>query len=396
MKSLLLDFIYEETPQNVPKIGWRDAALVVVIGLLELLLFGVFVNEAQGPVPPELPILIFATLAMIVVRRDYPLLTLVLSLAFSIGAAWITIRAQFPYGFQTVYAGQIFLYTLARWASGRKVVIGVAVALLVELGRIAPMYGLPGNGQFDGVGRSAVEFIYSLISLVIFVMFPVVIGYGVRYFRKSHDDALDQVRQEERMDMARELHDTVAHHVTAIAVQANAGKLVAAAHPEKAAEHLDSIGTEATTTLVDMRRIVGALREGEEPQVSMRRGVADLLEVVTAEGSTPTVAVSTEGDLLGLPDSISNGLYRIVQESLTNARRHAEDASWINVQFRVAGGLVYVKIENDGRSAVRPEVGFGIAGMAERAEMLGGTLIAEPRSGGGWVVEAELPLEESR
>ncbi len=196
------------------------------------------------------------------------------------------------------------------------------------------------------------------------------------------------------MALARELHDTVAHHVSAIAVQAQAGGVVAAIQPEKAAEALAAIESEASRTLAEMRAMVRLLREEETADYSPQRGVTDLPDLASADG-TPTVEVSLNGSLGRLAPPVDAALYRLAQESLTNAVRHARSATRVEIDVRREGDTVRLRVSDDGQSqpGPAPEPGFGLLGMAERAHLLGGSLSAGPGPEGGWVVEAVLPVE---
>jgi signal transduction histidine kinase len=193
--------------------------------------------------------------------------------------------------------------------------------------------------------------------------------------------------------LARELHDTVAHHVSAIAVQAQAGGVVAGIQPEKAAEVLAAIESEASRTLAEMRSMVRVLREDEAVAYAPQPGVADLPALARAD-VTPTVEVSLDGSVARLAGPVDAALYRLAQESLTNALRHARGASRVGIDVCQEGASVRLRVSDDGRTepGPPPERGFGLLGMAERAHLLGGSLSAGPGPAGGWVVEAVLPV----
>jgi signal transduction histidine kinase len=203
-----------------------------------------------------------------------------------------------------------------------------------------------------------------------------------------------EIRNQERVGLARDLHDTVAHHVSAIAVQAQAGRVVAGTDPEKAAEVLAAIEAEASRTLAEMRSIVRVLREEEAVAYSPQLGVADLPSLARAD-ATPTVEVSLDGSLTRLARPVDAALYRLAQESLTNALRHARRTTRVGIDVRREGDAVRLRVSDDGciEPGPTPEPGFGLLGMAERAHLLGGSLSAGPAPEGGWVVEAVLPVE---
>ena len=205
---------------------------------------------------------------------------------------------------------------------------------------------------------------------------------------------VQQVRTLERGELARELHDTVAHHVSAIAIQAQAGRAVAATDPAAAVEALAVIEAEASRTLYEMRTMVRVLRDGEAADYAPQRGISDLDELTRM---SPLVQVHRAGDLAGLPQPVEVAVYRICQESVTNAIRHALNATAVTVEVTGDVGVVRLRVHDDGEAA-RPAttVGYGLLGMAERAKLLGGACQAGPDPAGGWTVEATLPREVPR
>lgn len=202
-----------------------------------------------------------------------------------------------------------------------------------------------------------------------------------------------EIRNQERLALARELHDTVAHHVSAIAVQAQAGGVVAAAQPKQAAGILAAIESEASRTLAEMRDMVRELREDTWEAATPHTGVADLPALARTD-ATPTVEISLAGSLTRLSRPVDAAIYRPAQEALTNAIRHASGATRVEIAVCRAGEGVRLRVADDGQAHSSPRAvsGFGLTGMAERAQLLGGTLSAGPGPDGGWVVEAVLPV----
>ncbi|GGM88914.1 two-component sensor histidine kinase [Lentzea pudingi] len=281
-------------------------------------------------------------------------------------------------GLHSMTAVLILLYSLVRWGSGREMVLGTAfVAVVVALGMYASAAGL--TDVFGGT-----------VLLLLFVALAAVFRYRADLWRRQQRE----IRNEERVALARELHDTVAHHVSAIAVQAQAGGVVAGIQPEKAAEFLAVIEAEASRTLAEMRSVVRVLREEEAVAYTPQLGVADLPALARAD-ATPTVEVSLDGALTRLARPVDIALYRLAQESLTNAVRHARSVTRVGIDVRREGGAVRLRVSDDGQTGPGPvpEPGFGLLGMAERAQLLGGSLSAGPGPEGGWVVEAVLPVE---
>jgi signal transduction histidine kinase len=214
--------------------------------------------------------------------------------------------------------------------------------------------------------------------------------------RQAMADTLqDQAAMGERARIARDLHDVVAHHVSAIAVQAESARLTTADLPEEGRAHFEAIGQTARDALNEMRRLLGVLREdanGEparDPQPSLTR-LNELVETARAAG-TP-VALTLEGEVTPLPQGVDLCAYRILQEALTNVRRHAPGAA-VEVDLEYAPGELRLRVRDHGPGAASPDGdGLGLLGMRERAIMVGGSLTAGPAEGGGFVVETTLPI----
>jgi signal transduction histidine kinase len=205
----------------------------------------------------------------------------------------------------------------------------------------------------------------------------------------------ESARTEERLEIARELHDLVGHYVTGIVVQAQAAQHVAASNPTAAVDALARIEEAGAGAMSAMRRMVGGLRD----DLSVPPGAwwADI-ESLVAGAATDGVPVRLRLDpeVSGASADLSASAHRIVTEALTNVRRHAVDVTQVDVELDVEadGGRLVIVIADDGAaSAVPTHDTYGLVGMRERAEALGGTLFAGPRpSGQGWTVRAEIPL----
>ena len=200
----------------------------------------------------------------------------------------------------------------------------------------------------------------------------------------------------ERMRIARELHDVVAHSMAMINVQATAASMQLAADPASAAEAIQAIRSASKSGLRELRTILEVLRQvdGGSPAAPVPdlRAIAALVEATSAAG-TPTTLELAEPPV-PLPPPVTLAVYRIVQESLTNVVRHAGRVA-ATVGLRQDGGYLHVDVVNDGGAApaaFSDGTGAGLAGMRERAAALGGTLDAGPRPGGGFAVHARLPV----
>ncbi|MDF3301749.1 sensor histidine kinase [Streptomyces tropicalis] len=209
---------------------------------------------------------------------------------------------------------------------------------------------------------------------------------------------------EERARIAREVHDVVAHTLSVMVVQAGAADDVFTERPEQARQALRAIETGARSALGELRLLLRAFRvdpaqdaAGErEPGPSLVR-LEELAETVRATGIT--VHVDRGGGTDGLPAAVDLAAYRIVQEALTNALRHAAGADEVSVSVTRKGECVKVRVVDNGRTspggATAAPAGRGLVGMRERARLVGGSLRAGPVPGGGFEVTARLPVERA-
>ncbi|MDR6862020.1 sensor histidine kinase [Phycicoccus sp. 3266] len=366
----------EPRPAGAPPVGRLDWLLVGTYALAVLV---------EGVLRPGLawryPVMALALLLVPALpwRRDRPLVAALVGwgVAGLLSVLQLT-RPAGDVGLDSMTAVLVLLYSLVRWGSGREIVAGTAfVTVVVALGMYAASAG--GAELFGG------------IALLLFVVaLAAVFRYRADLWRRQQRE----VRNEERVALARELHDTVAHHVSAIAVQAQAGRVVAGVQPDKAAEVLAAIESEASRTLSEMRSMVRVLREDEAVAYAPQRGVADLPALARAD-AMPVVDVSLDGPLSPLAPPVDAALYRMAQESLTNAVRHARGVTRVGIHVCREGDVVRLRVSDDGQTdpGAAPEPGFGLLGMTERAHLLGGSMSAGPGPEGGWVVEAVLPVQ---
>jgi signal transduction histidine kinase len=217
----------------------------------------------------------------------------------------------------------------------------------------------------------------------------------------------EQARQavaEERLRLARELHDVVAHSISVIAVQSGVGAHVASTQPEEAAKALAAIEATSRAALTELRRLLGVLRQEGEPQGSLAPvpGLADLDRLLAEVAKAGLgVRLQVEGTPAPLPAGVDLSAYRIVQEALTNVVKHAGPAR-AQVTVRYHDHDVTVEVIDDGQGVVAPasdgraRVGHGLIGMRERVQAFGGDLQTGPCPGGGFRVAARQPLAERR
>ncbi len=373
--AFIRSILAEPRAPDPPVRVWRDWALVGA------LLVSAVAEAAFRPDVPWRPLATVVALLVIPAllwRRTHPLL----ATAVGFGGAMVLHIPTFiddvvDVGLYSMIGVVLLPYALYRWASGPEALIGTAIVAVPA-----------------GLGLAATTTVGDLIGGATFLVAAFALGAAMRYRAVARVREVQQVRTLERGELARELHDTVAHHVSAIAIQAQAGRAVAATDPASAVETLAVIEAEASRTLHEMRTMVRVLRDGEAADYAPQRGISDLDELTRM---SPVVQVHCGGDLAGLPQPVDVAVYRICQESVTNAIRHSLNATAVTVEVTGDVGVVRLRVHDDGEAA-RPATtgGYGLLGMAERAKLLGGACQAGPDPAGGWTVEATLPREMAR
>jgi signal transduction histidine kinase len=363
-----------------PRRVWGDwvlLAAVVVGALLEVALRDDMDQRILGPV------MVVALAPTLLWRRTHPLAVVVAAFGASAAVDAVLLAIDAPP--TEMYSQLYFLllpYALVRWGSGRDVVAGtVVIAIAAGLGTAI---GWAGFG--DLFGGTAV------------LVTAMVLGRLARTQHGVRERRLEQAKAEERVQIARELHDTVAHHVSAIAIQAQAGRALAATTPTAPAEALEVIEAEASRTLAELRAMVRMLRNRESAEYAPQSGVADLGRLAVRSPTGPRVDVSLTGDVDRLSPAVDAAVFRIAREAVTNALRHARNANRVDVRVEVNGSTVHLQVRDDGDpvSLAAYDPGFGVTGMAERAALLGGTCLAGPAPDRGWSVDATLPREVRR
>jgi signal transduction histidine kinase len=256
--------------------------------------------------------------------------------------------------------------------------------------------------------------VFTVTDLVVMGVAPVATGYALRLHRERAGQALrvqraeaDRVLAEERAQLARDVHDSVGHHLTAIRMQATAVRRVLGGTPAVADRALGTIAELSSSALEEVRGLLGALRDvpvgGGLEGVEGLEGLGRLVERLSGVDRR-IVVKGVEG--VSVPVGVGRTAYRVVQEALTNVVRHS-GAGEVEVEVRLRGGWLVVTVVDDGE-ADRPWFeGQGIRGMRERVRLVGGTLVVGPGVGGsgvggsgvggsgvgGWRVRAELPVE---
>lgn len=320
----------------------------------------------------------FGIAAALFYRRSAPGLTTILTFG-SVAVLELAARSQGLEwdGLEPFILLVVVAYSLPRWGSGPEIAAG-SVAILSAY--------LMGSGiDLSEPGES--------IAGATILLFPLSLGAVFRSQDRHRRRAQAELLLRERTDLARELHDSVAHHVAAIAVQAQGARALAKRKPEATVDALAAIEESAARALEEMRRVVGALRDDDAPERRPLGTIADLERLAAPAGAGPEVRVTLRGDLDGLDASLQHTLYSIAREGITNAIRHATGARNIDVSVEADRDRLLLTVTDDGRSGAEPGNGFGLRGMRERVKLLGGALVAGPGDTGGWRIAAELPRE---
>jgi signal transduction histidine kinase len=369
-RGAMTSFLAEPRTPNAPGPLPRDWVLVAVVllaGLLEVTL-------SDHVVWPVLALLMAVAPAISLPwRRTHPVLvTATVFGAILLGDLVTYVGTGEPLQLASAAYVLFLPYALFRWGSGMEAVTGMATILVAHTLSTA-------------LSASVLE----LAAAPLFLLLPAALGAAVRYRTSSRLSKADQIRLREREQLARELHDTVAHHVSAIAIRAQAGRM----RPDAAIDALEVIEAEASRALAELRALVGALREADDAELAPQRGVADIERLANAAGDGPRVDVQLDGELDDLRPLVGAAIYRIAQESITNAIRHARRATRIDVRVTGDRDCVRLTVSDDGEavSAANGSSGYGLVGMSERAALLGGSLEASPQAGSGWTVTAVLP-----
>lgn len=314
-------------------------------------------------------------------RRSRPLAMVGLGFGAFLAVDVATVAAgEEPLSLIAGVAVVVLVYALFRWGTTREAAAGSVVVLVVSLVTVTIDF----TGATEALGGLTL------------LLLAGAVGTAVRYQRIVRAQQFDRVRFHERDTLARELHDTVAHHVSAIAVQAQAGQVLARTGDQNgAAEALAVIEQEASRAMTEMRAMVGTLRRDHgAPEFGPARGVADIETLATSEGATGLrIDVERRGDLDGVRPGVEAALFRVAQESITNAKRHARHATRVHVLVAGDSDTVRLGVTDDGEhtpSGSR-QPGYGLVGMAERVSLLGGTLEAGPNPDHGWTVQATIP-----
>ncbi|MER6203699.1 sensor histidine kinase [Streptomyces sp. NPDC001586] len=380
--------------QGVEGPGPKSASALAAWGgaVLYLLVPGLLIGGVPYAAGPLLgAVLLLAVTPLVPLLRRRPLVALTLTLLGGVLVAGTT-RDHSPGRFLVFMASDLVLGYIVATRSRRDALLATAMVVVIEL----PAVGLLSVGPYDMMSTGLIG------SLSLGAVYMT----GLR-FRERREHTVELRTKEvseavtaERLRIARELHDMVAHSVGVIAIQAGVGSRVIETQPAEARAALRAIETISRETLSGLRRTLVALRQAqpdgphEQAPLGPAPGLAELGALVaTTAAAGVRVDVRREGEERRLPSDIDLSAYRIVQEALTNVVRHA-GTGHCRVTIGYGEQELTVEVVDDGRGT--PEgigsTGFGITGMRERVSLLHGRFSAGARPGGGFRVEAALPV----
>lgn len=377
---------------RAPWLWWRSVPTLLADGLLAAVVLAISLTEvAVNDRPGDdddawRTMLLVAMSAVIVFRRRYPVVVWVAS------GVLVTVYGAAEFPDPTLpYAPLIAVYTVTTVASTRTV-IWVAVITLATV--VASLIVDPYDDLLDWV----VALLSVTTAWLVGNNVRIQRAYGEAMAARAADLERDRVAAaeraaaDERVRLARELHDVAAHHVTVIALHAEAGQSLLPDHPARADHEFTIISDVARTTLTELRRVVGVLREDGAVPLAPQPGLRNLPSLVAeVEQAGVPVTLQVLGAQRPISDAVDTSAYRIVQEALTNVLRHAK-AHHAEVNVIYGDDTASVEVLDDGSGAVNGSAaGHGLVGMGERVAAFGGSLTATARPEGGFAVLARLP-----
>jgi len=356
-----------------------DRTLVILLSVIPVI--GTVALAMQGETALALrSALQAAGTPLLLVRRSRPIYPVCVFTALD-AVFTLTAASPLPAQLPTLIA----LYSLGRYTSGRATAISFAATY--ALAATATEVAKPGT--------------YSWVPLLF--MFGLLVGWGqlirlrAELRERATREAADAAVRAERRRIARELHDVVAHHITVINALVGGARATLPPEQEVTREALESAEQTARQAMTEMRRLLDVLRaDGNEgPDAATGVGAARLPELIKeARAAGLPAGLTVTGEPVELPAAVDHAVYRIVQEALTNTRKHAVGAR-ASVRLTYQPDAVEVEVLDDGVAKDGGAPGFGLGGMAERVALCGGRLTTGPRPEGGFRVHARIPLEKA-
>ncbi|TXK19968.1 sensor histidine kinase [Homoserinibacter sp. GY 40078] len=398
--------------RGIDAVGAAGLFVVAVLSQQLYRIAGVYTEPAEGTL--TIALLALTTLPL-AVRRSHPIVALVAVAAGFIACGSLQVPELLVINITLFMA----LYTVGAWVSHRGLANGARafVIAVMAIWLILALFQSATDPEmldtYSSAGALSPLVAYLLIQIVINLLyFAGAWWFGNRSFASARQHAELEARTRElellrersaeqaveldRIRIARELHDAVAHHVSVIGIQAGAARTVMQSDPEAASAALSTIEQTSRATIAELHTMLTTLRDPHEVGDG-RPGVDHLPELVSAsaQAGVPT-NLTIVGDPTPVPEIASVNLYRVAQEALTNVRKHAGADATADVRLRFGAGFVEVEVANTGGAAPRRlPGGLGQLGMKERVAASGGTLEIGPRSRGGYLVRARIPLPEA-
>jgi signal transduction histidine kinase len=405
------------TPADLRADVWLAAALL--IGAVLSAALG-SVSGVYGPDDHALGWLLLYAVGLttpLAFRRRFPeFVAVAVAVVFFIGGTF-----RIP----EVYVGNIALfiamYTVGAWVDNRRRATLVRVLIIVGMfgWLLVTTFQAATAPTEEGLSRVGVFSPFVAFMLIQFLVNAAFFGGAYYMGDRAYASALQFAALEERtaelelerertaaqavaldrVRIARELHDVVAHHVSAMGVQAGGARAVLERDPDAARAALLGVESSARSALTELRQLLETLRtphsidptDGEPSGTTVRLSALPDLVAHAIENGLPTT-LTVVGDPVELSDLVQVNIYRITQEALTNARRHGGSDAAADVRLRYGARDIELEVTNSGRVAVTDRPGLGIVGMRERAAASGGTIDVGPRARGGFLVRVTLPL----
>lgn len=403
-------------PEDLRKDG--IAAVLMLLGMsLSCYLYGVLnLYEVAINVPVTAAWAVVMTLPL-AWRRRYPITVAMIISAGFIASAFLDIQ-EFLFGNISLFAA---IYSVGAWSKNRlyalisRVIITAIMLLWIVLTMVWTSAYESGDGIFltEGSTISARVAMMGVNLVINLLYFAGAYWFGDSMYRAAKARALIEAQAAalaeqrrtatqqavtlERLRIARELHDVVAHHVSAMGIQASAARrwLEAGKDPAKALDHLEAVESSARGAIDELRLLLRTLRDDSSDQDQPSTiGVEQLPNLVAESERAGSPAVyQVVGARYHLPATVEQTLYRVAQEALSNVRRHAP-GSTADVRLRYLTDAVELEVSNGGAQRSEPVIagtGLGLTGMTERVSALGGTVQAGPRRDGGWLLRVRIP-----
>ncbi|WKV70266.1 sensor histidine kinase [Streptomyces sp. PCS3-D2] len=368
----------------------NDALVALGVAAVDLLGFSLGIRTEGASVPVPAVCALVAAAVCLLARRSRPVAVLAAVLLLGVVPNFAVPDAapHIPLGLA------VALYSVVRFS--RPAVAASAAVLTVPLATVGQGGRLVPAGWTLVAGAAATALVAGA---------ALVVNRWHREAAADHARRAERAVAEERRRIARELHDIVAHHITAMQLMAGGARANLAHDTEAAREALVSLEDSGRIALREMRQLLDVLRAGEEPDdtpPAPQPGAADLERIVTESRLAGTETEFTVGGTVRpLPPSVGLTVFRIVQEALTNTRKHADQAR-ARVRLTYGRDEICVEVCDDGAGVSPPPArpaaatGYGLIGMHERVALQGGTLEAAARDGGGFRVAARLPAPSGR